>query len=272
MKARLMESMTVKDVIDGLEHTRTVLVPLGVTEQHGYHLPLCTDTFVGYAKCKAAAEQAGWFVTPPYACGYSGGTLPGTINLSPQTVSLMVADTVESLAKQGFKTIVLVPGHGDRLFLQMLDLGAKMAQWLRHLPEDVLVALVAVFGSDGLDEQTPVQHLDCHAGFYETSVMMYLKPEWVRPEKPTDDPDFMQRMFRGEEGIFVEERLVTDPAVVPRVRWNDRARIGVIGDPGKASAEWGEKIFQTVVARIIEQVRRLEAGREPGPASGRGDR
>lgn len=264
MKPRLMESMTVKDVLDGLKQTRTVLVPLGVTEQHGYHLPLCTDTFVGYAKCKRAAEQTGWFVTPPYTCGYSGGTLPGTINLSPQTVSLMVADTVESLAKQGFKTIVLVPGHGDRLFLQMLELGAKMAQWLRNLPADVMVAHVVVFGENELDEAPPVDHLDCHAGFYETSLMLYLKPEWVRDERPTDDPRFMQSMFRGEAGIFVEDRLVDDEAVVPRVRWNDQARIGVIGDPTKATAQWGEKIFTGMVSKLVERVRKLEAGRMAG--------
>ena len=259
-----MEWMTVKDMVEGLQETQTVLVPLGVTEQHGCHLPLCTDTFVGYAKCKAAAEQTGSFVTPPYTCGYSGGTLPGTINLSPQTVSLMIADTVESLAKQGFRTIVLVPGHGDTTFLEMLRLGAKMAQWLRDIPAEALVAVAAIFGNDVLEEKTPVDHLDCHAGFFETSVMIYLKPECVRRDRPVDSPEFMEKLFLGQTGIFVAESLVDDPAVVPRIRQNEQMRIGVQGDPSKASAEWGEKIFRAVVARLVEVIRKLETRRAPG--------
>ncbi|OPX23116.1 MAG: hypothetical protein B1H04_04070 [Planctomycetales bacterium 4484_123] len=201
MSAKLMEFVTVNEVIDGLGETRTVLVPLGVTEQHGFHLPLCTDTFHAYELCKAASEQTGAFVTPPYHCGHSGGTLPGTINLSPQTVSLMTADTVESLARQGFKIIVLVPGHGGREFLRMVRLGASTVQSLRHWPEDVLVAIGALFCSEMFEEgQAPVDHLDCHSGFYETSVMLYLRPEWVRREKPTDCPDFMKRDVRRRGG------------------------------------------------------------------------
>jgi len=270
MTARLMELMTVKEVAEGLRETQTVLVPMGVTEQHGYHLPLCTDTFVGYEKCKAAAERTGSFVTTPFHCGYSGGTLPGTINLSPQTVSLMAADTVESLAKQGFRTIVIVPGHGDTLFLQMLELGAKMVQWLRKLPADVAVAVAPITSDGGLGQKYPLDHLDCHAGFFETSVMMYLKPEWVRRQKPVDSPDFMRRLFAGETGIFVSEKLVDDPAVVPKVRQNEQMMIGVQGDPSKATAEWGERIFQAMVAELVELVGRLEAGRKgsaPAPAT-----
>ncbi|KPK86206.1 MAG: hypothetical protein AMJ81_01805 [Phycisphaerae bacterium SM23_33] len=267
MPAKLMESMTVQDVMEALKETQTVLVPMGVTEQHGYHLPLCTDTLIGYETCKAAAEQTGAFVTPPYTCGYSGGTLPGTINLSPQTVSLMVADTVESLARQAFKTIILVPGHGDTIFLQMLELGAKMAQWLRNLPPDVMVAQATVFSQDGLGGTSPVGHLDCHAGFYETSLMMHLKPEWVRPDMPVDSPEFMRKLFAGQLGIFVGEKLVDDPAVVPRIRQHDDMKVGVQGDPTKASAEWGRKIFQGMVAVLVDLIRRLESGRKSSGAA-----
>jgi creatinine amidohydrolase len=258
--AKLMEFMTVKDVVEGLKETQTVLVPMGVTEQHGYHLPLCTDTFVGYEKCKVAAERTGVFVTTPFHCGYSGGTLPGTINLSPQTVSLMVADTVESLAKQGFRTIIIVPGHGDGIFLQMLELGARMALWLRNLPPDALVAVAPITSDGSLGEEVPVDHLDCHAGFYETSVMMHLRGEWVRPDKPTDSPEFMQKLFAGKVGIFQEEKPVDDPAVVPRVSQREEFRVGVLGDPTKASAEWGERLFNAMVDELVTLVKRLHAG------------
>jgi creatinine amidohydrolase/Fe(II)-dependent formamide hydrolase-like protein len=179
----------------------------------------------------------------------------------------MAADTIESLAKQGFRTIVIVPGHGDTLFLQMLELGAKMVQWLRQLPADVVVAVAPITSDGGLGERYPLDHLDCHAGFFETSVMMYLKPEWVRPQKPVDDPGFMRRLFAGETGIFVSEKLVDDPAVVPRIRQNEQMLIGVQGDPSKATAEWGQRIFQAMVSELVELIGRLEAGRRDSAPS-----
>ena len=72
MKAKLMENMTVKDVRSAFRDTRTILVPLGVVEQHGYHLPLSTDIHNAYEVCKRVSEKTGSVVAPPCSCSSLG--------------------------------------------------------------------------------------------------------------------------------------------------------------------------------------------------------
>ena len=100
----LMENMTVNEMRQALKKTKTVMVPLGVVEQHGYHLPLSTDIHNAYQIARRVSEKTGSLVAPPLSYSFSGGTLPGTINISPQTMSLVVNDICQSLVEQGFKS------------------------------------------------------------------------------------------------------------------------------------------------------------------------
>ena len=83
MKAYLWEFMTVKEMRAALKKTKTVILPVGVIEQHGYHLPLNTDVYNCYELARLASEKTGCLVAPPLTYTFSGGTLPGTININP---------------------------------------------------------------------------------------------------------------------------------------------------------------------------------------------
>src|SRR5512137_1606902 len=112
MTARIMEFMTVDEVRDGLLGTRTVIVPMGVIEQHGYHLPLNTDVFNCYEISKRVSARTGCFVAPPINYSFSGGELPGTFNINPSTLSLYLSDILKALVVMGMKNIVVLLGHG----------------------------------------------------------------------------------------------------------------------------------------------------------------
>src|SRR6476620_6662097 len=108
----LMEELTVLEIRNYLERSRSILVPVGITEQHGYHLPLCTDSLVATGLAKQAGQTLGILVAPTFTQCYSGGTLPGTINISPAVMALALGENLASLAAQGFRNFYLVLGHG----------------------------------------------------------------------------------------------------------------------------------------------------------------
>jgi creatinine amidohydrolase len=107
----VMEHMTVKTVREYLERRHSIILPVGVTEQHGYHLPLCTDALIAGRIAQIAGKQLDILVGPTILQSFSGGGLPGTINISPAVMSLVISDTLMSLVAQGFRNFYLFLNH-----------------------------------------------------------------------------------------------------------------------------------------------------------------
>ena len=84
----IMEYMTVKDIEEALKKTKTVIIPFGCVEQHGYHLPLSTDMHFASEIPRRAADRLNAVIAPTIPYTFSGGELPGTVNVSPQVFSL----------------------------------------------------------------------------------------------------------------------------------------------------------------------------------------
>jgi len=113
----LIEEMTwpeVKAAIEGGK--RRVIVMLGAMEQHGPHLPIGTDTYLGYATGERLARRLGdALVAPVVTLGYSAGHLPmaGTVSIEEPTLERVIMDVCRSLGRHGFREIILLCS-GDR--------------------------------------------------------------------------------------------------------------------------------------------------------------
>ncbi len=264
-KALLMEEMTVEDVRGALSRTRTVLVPLGVTEQHGYHLPLSTDVHNAYETARRVSARTGAVVAPPLWYSYSGGALPGTINVAPQVMALMVSEIVQSLVQQGFRNVVLLLGHAGTENLQALkDL---MGLFLARHPElsDVVVALAPVWEFSPTFTKAFEEH-DYHAGYIETSLMLHWAPDLVRTERIVqDEPEVAASLREHQDNYQQVERAVDDPHVAPRVTQREDIKVGVMGYPERASAEVGRQVCEEMVAGIVALIEKIEA-RQDGRA------
>ena len=79
----VMELMTVKTVRAYLAEKKSVILPVGGIEQHGYHLPLRTDAVIAERLAWRAGGRLGLLVAPTVLTTFSGGGLPGTINVTP---------------------------------------------------------------------------------------------------------------------------------------------------------------------------------------------
>ncbi|MFW6156719.1 MAG: creatininase family protein, partial [Armatimonadota bacterium] len=179
-EALVWEHMTVKEVRDTMDAgMRTVLVPLGVTEQHGHHLPLRTDCYNAEEIGRRAAEETGCFIAPTLAYTYSGGELPGTINVSPHVVTQMIVEILNSLCLQGLQNIVLILGHAGSENDRATQEAAEM--FLRNNPQfhDRNIAVYRFWVNSETCRQA-FEEGDFHSGWFETSLMLYWAPDEVR--------------------------------------------------------------------------------------------
>lgn len=256
--ARIWEKMTVNEVRESLEHTQTVLIPLGVTEQHGYHITLDTDCHNAWQISTRAADRTESFVAPLMPYTFSGGELPGTINIDYHLVALFVTDILRALSANGLQNLIVVLGHGGTENARAAQEGAEL--FLRQYPcyADRKVAVYR-FWEHSPACQEAFEDGDFHAGYFETSMMMYWAPGQVRPGEPTlDDPELVHLMRTDQDAYRELKKPVDHPDVVPYIRQNPRMKVGVMGDPARASAALGQRICEETVDALVDLIQKME--------------
>lgn len=224
-----------------------VIVPVGSVEQHGPHLPLDVDIVDALALAVAGAEAmrpAPVIVAPPIWSGiahYKMGHI-GTISLRFETYVAVVSDVCRSIHANGFERIVLLNGHGGNRAINQA-LAIKLAE------EDIFILPITYWDmvQDILDTESERDHGSIgHAGEWETSLQLYLRPDLVdrtriRGDEERADLTPETRRFTG----FAERR-------------RERAG-GVHGDPAVASVDKGERLFTAARDRLIAVVQEYRA-------------
>jgi creatinine amidohydrolase len=200
---RRLAAMTWHDVRDALDHGRDrVVVPFGAVEQHGAHLPLETDALLGDCLGPLLADRLDALCAPTVRIGCSEHHMgrAGTLSLRPTTLKLIVDDLVESLARHGFRTIVLLPTHAGN--------AAPLAHAARILEPPSGVRIVAVADMRALARALQAASTSCgsavaaavtHAGEIETSLMLAIAPAAVRT--PRDGGDATEDRGPSSEGL-----------------------------------------------------------------------
>jgi len=252
-----MEDMTVKMVREYLARKKSIIIPLGVIEQHGYHLPLRTDALIASHLARRIGAKIDMLAAPTMYESFSGGGCPGTINISPAAMSLVVSDMLVSLSSQGFRNFYLLLCHGGSENTRALDNTLKLL--LRSNPafEKVMIALLPVWklSSENVGWRQAVREGDWHAGWLETAMVMALEPDLVRMEEmQTDPPELLERMIRHPDNYQHAEKIVDSTFVIPRCRQRKEIQVGVMGHPEKATSKLGEEIVDDIVnnaSRII---------------------
>ncbi len=266
MKERLMENMTVKDVIEALKKTKTVLLPIGGTEQHGWHLPLSTDAIYGYSLAKAASRITGCMVAPILNYSHSYGTLAGTTNISPDTLKRVIVDICFSLIEQGFESIIVALGHGEPSSIY----AAEDAVSLLQKEKVAKVVLFADFSASLRVTEMIGDEEDGHAGKGETSIIMYLKPELVRREKPFDPQErwWIKTVAKIHQAgkWWQDKKMRLDRVPLEEVEKKIKeaeqkyfpVKYGIFGNPTRAKEEIGEAYIEDKVKVLVSLIEELE--------------
>jgi creatinine amidohydrolase len=224
-----------------------LLLPLGAVEPHGPHAPLVTDTLISVAICERVARlleadpEVHALVLPPLSFGVTryAAAFPGSISIGEETLRALVLDVCRSLGAQGLGRIVLVnshlePEHVRTLREAVAELGASVRLFdptRRAVASELTEEFRAGAG---------------HAGRYETSLIL------------AEDPALVERSRM--EGL--ESKMIDMPAAIAAGRTDfvamgmDRAYCGA---PAEATAEEGERTFETLAALVVGLVREAAA-------------
>jgi len=245
--ARQFGLLTSPEVAEAVEANSLVLLPVGQTEEHGAHLPLATDTIIASSMCEAAADrlegEIPTLVMDPISYGFSVQIMKrwaGTFCLSMETLMAVVREVCQSVAEMGFRKLVIFSGHGNhhgplRVVSRQLADSHKIDVPV-VLPAGMTAKKLAEINKGGLGAS-------CHAGEYETSVMLHLRPDLVDMSKATDvDVLKLEGDFSSSE-VFWSTWMRQD------------SRTGVYGDPTVASAETGKALVEAFVDRLAEFLR-----------------
>jgi len=254
---RVWGHMTVEEVREALSLTQTAILPTGSTEQHGYHLPTLVDSITAYMVAVGASQQCGCFVVPPLHYSFSGGGLPGTIDISPGLTAAVLTEIGGSLYRQGIRNMILLHGHCGTENVEAHQLAVPM---LYRIAPDARIAVAPIYRLSKTWKEA-MEDRDYHAGFIETSLILYLAPDLVRGEEKWL-VDSHQALAIPDQDAWAETVYQScNELVFPHKKMKSNVKIGVWGDPSRSSRELGEKVFHECVESLTTLVADMESGR-----------
>lgn len=254
MPMRHWDALTVPE-ISAAEEDAIAILPLGATEQHGPHLPTGTDRMIVDAVIVRAAARFSdgpeIMILPTLPVGLSPEhqRFPGTLTATAETLLRLWTEIGASVARAGFRKIVLVNAHGGQSALAGL-----VAQNLRSTHKMIAVPFHAYRPwrqSEMFDAAE--HHHGIHGGAIETSVMLALDPNLVRRNRAERFTSSSAAIARDHPALAPDGRLA--------FAWEaqDLHPSGAIGDATDADAQRGAALLDIAADALVKLIRDLDA-------------
>jgi creatinine amidohydrolase len=239
------EELTAADFRQAIQQSKsTCLLPFGILEKHGPHLPLGTDLLnVRYASLQAVQQEFA-VVFPEYYFGqiFEAKHEPGTVAYSLDIQLRLLQETTDEMARNGCKKIVIVNGHGGNEHLLPLFAQAQMDK-----PHDYVVYVLDGERSRPGGPAKKSTAIDYHAGENETANTMVSRPDLVHLDRAAS-----------ESGAD-EKRLNLPDTVYTGIWWYARFPNHYSGDGSVARKELGEWNMNNWIELTIEAIRAAKA-------------
>jgi creatinine amidohydrolase len=247
VKVRMSE-MTRVDIQKALERGfSTVVFAVGSNEQHGPHLPTCTDSLIGDILANRVTVKLGKALQAPsinVGCSDHHMVFPGAISLRPETLKSLIRDYCVSLAKQGFKYIVILPSHGGN-FNAVQEVTDELNQSLKGT---TVVSYTDLKGLLGYLAEFSSKHgvsageSGAHAGESETSMVLAVRKDLVD----------MKHAEKGFVGNF-DDKMMT---LILSQGIKAVSKNGVLGDSRKGEAGKGEEYLELWAEKMVDFIRK----------------
>lgn len=242
-----LEELSSPQFVKAIEFSKGVcIIPMGIIEKHGPHLPLGSDIFEAREVANNAAKTEYSVVYPSYYFGqiFEATHQAGTIAYSNDLIWKVLEETCSELSRNGFKKIILLNGHGGNNSFLEYFCQSQLAS-----PRDYVVVLFKPSPTE--EQQNKISNLkkstiDGHAGEDETSMMYYINPALV------DIP-----AIKTESGLD-QDKLTKLPFGYTGIWWYSKFPNHFAGDNVNANKELGELLIKTDAEQLIELIRFLK--------------
>jgi creatinine amidohydrolase len=227
--------------------SQTAILPIGVLEKHGPHMPLGTDVYTAREMALRAAEMEYAVVFPWYYFSQINEARhqPGTIAYSPELIWKVLQETLNELSRNGFKKIIIINGHGgNAAFLEYFGISQLSEKrdyalyWYKPAYDrEVIKQAEAVSMHDPVNQ---------HAGNRETSMVESIVPELVHPD-----------LAGTQQGVDLD-RISNLDHVYTGIWWYASFPNHYAGDGSKATAEAGQLIMDSIVAQFADVIKDIK--------------
>ena len=223
----------------------TCLLPIGVMEKHGPHLPLGNDLLnVRYAALNAAQQEFA-VVFPEYYFGqiFEAKHEPGTVAYSRGLQLQLLQETTDEMARNGCKKVIIVNGHGGNNSLL-----PYFAQTQLESPHDYVVYVQGLArGGPGEPKHRSDPATDMHAGETETSMSLIARPDLVHLDRASQESGADQARLTLPDGLYAG------------IWWYARFPNHYAGDGAVASRELGAFAASTWINTIVQSIRTVKS-------------
>jgi creatinine amidohydrolase len=241
------EELTAADFRDAIVKAQgTCLLPFGILEKHGPHLPLGTDLLDVRYVSEHATQQEYAVIFPQYFAGqiFEARHEPGTIAYSPEIQMKLLQETTDEMARNGCKKVIIVNGHGGNENLLPYFAQTQLAK-----PHDYVVYVQ--WGHEatkkmGAEKNGP----DWHAGETETSNMLETSPNLVHMDRAATESGADQKRLKLPENVYTG------------IWWYARFPNHYSGDGATATKEQGREDINSWINTLVRTIKAVKADDE----------
>lgn len=263
LKSHWIQDLTWQDVKEYLKKDDIVIIPAGSTEEHGPSGPLGVDAYAAIALAEDVAKKTGVLITPPIWFGDSSHHMgfPGTISLKPPTLIEVIKDVARSLARHGFRKILIINGH-KLANLPALTIATKELHGYEL--QNVFFAIIDPWKiAKGISNKIKSTN-EHHSGELEISHVWYKHPHLIKKDKLTTKKVNFEKLF----SKYSNDDLFGPSGEIIDIPWNSLEQKSFAPDGSfsasiNASPEKGKKYHEYMVGIIIDFVNWLKKYKGP---------
>lgn len=252
------------------DREKVILIPIGHTEQHGFHSPLSTDTIIikaiAQGTAQAVPEKASCLPVTPYGVSTHRRSFPGTFNIGGRAFEDFWLAVLDTLVSRGFNRFYLLSGHGGSCsFL------TNVVKYAGERYPYIFCATTGLYlngpkGAAALEakRESKIGGMG-HACELETSLMLALRPELIHLDRAVDETDFI-----ATSSYYMD--WIEGGALIANPPWDDDTKTGAYGAGSLGTREKGDYWLKVAIEEKVDHVmeiheqyrRRRERKPEPG--------
>ncbi len=243
------------------ERGKVILIPIGHTEQHGYHLPLSVDTIIieaiakGTANLKLATRS---YTLPvmPYGVSTHRSSFAATMNAGGRVFEDFWLAVVDVLVARGFVRFYLMSGHGGNSSFLVNIVKYAGERHRRIFCATAWLHTSGRIGAEALEKYrtSPIGGMG-HAGELETSYMLHLRPDLCKMERVVDETDFI-----ATPDYYMD--WIEGGSLVANPPWDDDTATGAYGAGSHATAEKGKLWLEAAIKEKADHVEQIHEQHE----------